>query len=295
MTGAGRPGWWFAAAVLVLGVHLVGATTLARRPKPMPVPPAVTVIELLPPEPAAGIGAPASGLAGSLPALPQLAELPPPDLSKPEPESEPEPNPRPEPPPLPPEPEPIPAPTPPETVPLETVPPETGPIAEPVQPVAAPRPRSRPPALRRTIAPRETPEKPAPRHQTRREAPPKLAQAEPRASAPGRTPAMAATAAGGGGQAARASGQALQSWESKVRQATARHMSRARVSARGQLAATVLVHIDSSGGVQASLAQGSGDAGVDAALMRHARRLPRMPAPPDLRPKSVVVPFRITR
>lgn len=290
MTRAGRPGWWFTAAVLVLGAHLVGATTLARRPTPVPVPPEATVVELLPPEPAAGIAETPTELTENLPALPQLAELDPPEFPEPEPEPEPEPPPpEPKPEPEPPQPEPEPEP---EPLPEPEPEPVVEPVVEPIETIAAVRPRARPPTLRRIVEPRETPQKPEPQRERRQEQPreqPRQAQTAPARTQP------APSAAGSAGQAARVSGQAVQSWENKVRQATARHMSRARVTARGQLAATVLVRIDGGGGVQASLAQGSGDPGVDAALMRHASRLPRMPAPPDRQAKSVVVPFRITR
>ena len=232
------------------------------------------MIELLPPEPAAGFAKAPAELTGNLPALPQLAELQPPAFPDPEPPAV-------EPPPPEPEPE-----LPPEPVAAEAA-------VAPIEAVAAPRPRARPPTLRRIVEPRETPQEPRPQRE-RQQQQPRQTQAAASAAPPARDQAAAA-AAGNAGQAARVSGRAMQSWESKVRQATARHMSRARVTARGQLSATVLVRIDVGGSVQASLAQGSGDAAVDAALMRHAQRLPRMPAPPDRQPKTVVAPFRITR
>lgn len=268
MMAAGRPGWWFTAAVLVLGAHLVGATTLARRPAPAPAVPEATIVELLPPEPTAGVAEIPNELTETLPALPQLAELQAPEFPDAEEPVEP-PLPEPEP-----EPEPV----------------EAEPVVEPVETIAAVRPRERPLKLRRP-----PPEPPEPQRERRKEPPkpPAEPRTEPRNQAPSQQQA-ARSPAGSAGQA-RASGQAVQSWENQVRQATARHMSRARVTARGQLSATVTVRIDAGGGAQATLTQGSGDAGVDSALMRHAGRMPRVPPPPDGQPKSIVVPFRITR
>ena len=71
-------------------------------------------------------------------------------------------------------------------------------------------------------------------------------------------------------------------------------MRRARLNgAGGTLRATVKVTVSANGGASAQLVSGTGDARIDAILARQAARMPRLPAPPDGRPKTLTVPIAV--
>jgi len=302
------PAGWVIATAVAVAAHSAVAIVLLRPAMPHNEPAPMLMIEMVPAPP----GAPPPGI--RVPDSSQLAVEPSPrldpDLREPSPSppklepSEPAPF---EPPPL----EPPPA----ETTTLPDLP-----VLDPLRPeqfaeVAVPLPPTpsekepEEPILRNSARPQRKPDTPVQRRDEPRQAQRTPVRERPRQEAP-RQPQAATLQSGAAGQeptrsqsGAPASGagqatspQAVQSWQAQVRQAVARHMSRTRVSAREALTATLAVRVDRAGRVVGvSLAGGSGNARVDAALSAQARRLPRLPAPPDGRPRDLVVPFRINR
>lgn len=294
------PAGWVVAAGAALAAHSAVALALLHPAYPPDAPPPALIVEMVaapPPPPPPGFTVPDSGL----PAVEPLVTEP----EAPEPEPEPEPEPQVEPPSA--EPvvlpdlPPLAPPTPKQfedaAVPLPSPPSEPEvPEAEPILTASArPQRKPDPPPREEPRQARQEPTPESPRREARREAPrqPQAAPAQSGAAGQEQTRRQSAAPASGAGEAA--APQAMQKWEAKVRQAVARHMSRTRISARGSLTATLAVRVDAAGRVAGvSLAGSSGDTRVDAALSAQARRLPRLPPPPDGRPRDLVVPFRIS-
>ena len=292
MNWAGDALRWGGVGAAVVAAHVAGVIWVDRAAQRNPVMalPAPVFAELLP-EPAA----PAPS-----------AEAAPAEESAAEPEAEPEPQPQPEP-----EPEQAEAP-PPEPVPDFEVPPLTE--LPPITDFSELVPESTL-ALTASERPRTRPERPAPEpQQVRREEKPEPPKEQPkrerrREPAPAQTqkaeraaPSENATSQKRGGPAqgqSRASTGAskaqMDSWTSKVGGRVAAHMKRTRVpgGGRGSVTIQVSISISGNGSASARVTSSTGNAQVDAALARQAGRMPRMPAPPNGRGASFVLPIRI--
>lgn len=160
------------------------------------------------------------------------------------------------------------------------------------------RPRLRP--VRREPAP----EPQVTKREERREPPQEQAKREPRREraqpTPRAAPAEGTARQSGGAQgtpraSAGASKQQMNSWTSRVGSRVASHMKRTRVpgGGRGTVTIQLSVSIAANGAASARLASSTGNAQVDAALARQAGRMPRMPAPPNGKGASFVLPIRI--
>lgn len=258
-TGWTRAAGWTGALALVLGGHVGLAAVILRADTPPPPAPLILPVEMVaPPAPAPDFEVPASPLA-PLTDLPDDLRPPEPDLA----EALPDLTPLPPPDLTPPEPEPE---------------PEPDPLPKPDKP----KPQKPKPDKPKPEKPKA--EKPKP-------------QAPPRTAPAPEAPRRVAAATGGGtasGQAAVSASQQA-TWESRVRQIAARHMARARIGARGAASVTLTLRLNAGGQVVAvAVAQSSGDAAVDAALVRHAGRL-RVPPPPGGRAPTLSQSFRISR
>lgn len=153
--------------------------------------------------------------------------------------------------------------------------------AAPKRPVARPTAPTEP-ARKIVRQPRAAPAQPShPRETSRTEPQPSRSQPAAKAAS---TPAAQPSAA------------TLHRWQADVGTRIARHMKRTRISgARGALNVSLTVTIGADGRAVARLASATGNPAVDAALTRQAARLPRLPAPPDGRGQTFVLPIQITR
>ncbi|NHF73840.1 TonB C-terminal domain-containing protein [Paracoccus xiamenensis] len=293
---------WGGFGALVAAAHVAGGLWIERASKRHAVMmlPAPIFAELLP-APAAP-APPAEAAAAEETA--SLAEPEPEPEAQTEPEPEPEPAPEPEPEPEPELPEPEPAPDF-EVPPLTELPPVTDfadllpesalALTASDRPITRPeRRKPEPQQVRREEKPK--PPKEQPKRETRRERTTAPTQQTERAA-----PAETATSQRRGGPAGQtrastgASKAKMDSWTSRVGGRVASHMKRTRVpgGGRGSVTIQVSVSISGNGSAAARLASSTGNAKVDAALARQAGRMPRMPAPPNGKGASFVLPIRI--
>ena len=168
------------------------------------------------------------------------------------------------------------------------------------------RPKTRPvrrepepePQVTRREERREPPKEQA-RQEPRRERAPAKAEATQRtqrsAPAQGTARQQQGSAQGQPREGAGASKQQMDSWSKRIGSRVASHMQRTRIpgGGRGSVTINVSVSIAANGAASARLASSTGNAQVDAALVRQAGRMPRMPAPPNGKGASFVLPIRI--
>ena len=281
---AGRIGLWIAAGSAVVSAHLLAAAWALQRPiAALPDAPEAITIDLAPAPPAP---------APVAPILPELQSFSPPEA--PQPEAEPEA-----------EPEQV-------AEPVDPVLPDLVSMAAPDFPEAPPPPAVAPPPdavlltsdrpLRRPeireVRRRQPEPQPAPQPERQRRAEPQREEPRQRQAAPQpEAQRQASPTPQGGGQArsrAAASPQAVANWQGEVQARVASHMRRASLSgARGTLQATVVVSVAPNGRASGELVAGTGNARIDTALARHARRMPRLPAPPNGQPTTLTVPIAI--
>ncbi|MFV0301660.1 MAG: TonB C-terminal domain-containing protein [Paracoccus sp. (in: a-proteobacteria)] len=278
---AGRLGLWLAAGSAVVGAHLLAAAWALQRPvAALPDAPEAITIDLAPAPPAPVPVAPV---------LPELQSFAPPEIPQAEPQPEPEPEDIAEPvAPILPDLVPMPVPDFPETLPPPVIePPSDAVLLVSQRPLRRPEVRE----VRR--------QQPDPQPQRRAEPQPeqpRRQQAAPQ-PAPEAQEQQASPAPQGNGQArsrAAASPRAIANWQGEVQARVASHMRRASLSgARGTLRATVQVNVAANGRASGQLTAGTGNARIDNALARHARRMPRLPAPPNGQSVTLTVPVSI--
>lgn len=183
---------------------------------------------------------------------------------------------------------------------LTPLPPVTD-LAEQFAPVESPRPSARPRRIVQREEPRRAKPAPPPRQpqpkRVRRQPEASRKAAKPAAQAPARSAAQSSSGSSGSAtrkSATQASPSAMRKWQSDAGARIARHMKRSRISARGrQMQVRVAISVGANGRASARLASSTGDSRVDSALARQAARIPHLPAPPDRRSHSFVLPIRI--
>ena len=288
MNWAGDVLRWGGVGAAVVAAHVAGVIWVDRAAQRSAVMllPAPVFAELLPepaaPEPPAE-AAPAEESAAQREAQPEPEPTPEPEQAE---APEPEPVPDFEVPPL--------TELPPITDFAELVPESTLALTASARPKIRPEPPKPEPQITREE--RREPPNDQPKREPRRERAPQTQKAERAA------PAENATAQKRGGPAqgqARASTGAskaqMDSWTSRVGGRVAAHMKRTRVPGGGRGAVTiqVAVSISGNGSASARVTSSTGNAQVDTALARQAGRMPRMPAPPNGKGASFVLPIRI--